>query len=59
MDIDIRDHIVDVRFDKGQEIATTDDSVLGRNIDNKIISVSVSRDSARRVVGVKIKFVED
>jgi len=59
MDIDIREHIVWIKYDKGQEVVSNDIIDVGRNANNELISLSIERDKSKRVVSVKVKFVKD
>ena len=55
MDVDIRNHILSIRFDEGQEETSTETMDLGQNSKGEIIRVKVNRDTTSKVVSIKIQ----
>lgn len=55
MDIDIRQHMVKIKYDSGQEEISTETIELGHNNKGELIRIKVSRDNAMNVVSVKVQ----
>ena len=54
-DIDIRDHAVIIKYDRGHEEVDTDTQDLGENTEKELIRLVVERDRDGRIVKVKVQ----
>jgi hypothetical protein len=55
MDVDIRKHVLQLRFDDGQEETSTETMDLGQNSKGEIVKVKVNRDDSKNIISVKIQ----